>query len=116
MPTETWKRFSDNNSRKTCSMTIIFDWHKRFGKVERTPATISGVGDPLFPTVLRLFKSQLRVTRFQNREELKFAVRSAVAKLGVGFYKDVYRELVERQYEVSCAIVEALILAKECKT
>ena len=60
-------------------------------EVERTSATISGVGGPVFPT----FKSQLRGIVFQNREELKFAVRISVAKFGVDFYKDVYSKLVE---------------------
>ena len=72
-----------------------------FGKVERTSATIARVGDPVFQTVLRMFKSQLRGSRFQDREELKFAVRSAVAKFGVDFYKDVYSEFVERH--MKCA-------------
>ena len=36
-----------------------------FEEVERTSATISGVGDPVFLTALRMFKSHLR---FQNRE------------------------------------------------
>ena len=31
-PTETWKKFCDNDNRKTCFMTIIFDWHQRFLK------------------------------------------------------------------------------------
>ena len=44
----------------------------------------SGVGDPVIPaTELSTFKSQIRGARFQKREELKFAVRSAVAKFGV---------------------------------
>ena len=67
-----------------------------FWKVKRLSATISGVGDPVFPAVLRTFKSQLRGTQFQNREVLKFAVGSAVAKFDVDFYKDVYSKLVER--------------------
>ena len=55
--------------------------------VERASATISGVGDPVFPTALRMFKSQLR---FQHREELKFAVLSTVTKFDANFYKGVY--------------------------
>ena len=61
-----------------------------FGMVERTSETISGVGDPVNPAAdLSTFKSQLRGTRLQKREELEFAVRSAVAKFGMDFYKDV---------------------------
>ena len=61
-----------------------------FGMVERTSATIFGVRDSVFSTALRTFKFQLRGTRFKKREELKFAVRIAVAKFGVDLYKDVY--------------------------
>ena len=61
-----------------------------FGKVERTSATISGVGDPVIPAAdPSTFKSQLRGTRSQKREELEFSVRSAVEKFGVDFYKGV---------------------------
>ena len=61
-----------------------------FCKVEWTSATISGVRDPVIPAAdLSTFKSQLRGTRLQKRDELEFAVRSAVAKFGVDFYKDV---------------------------
>ena len=35
-------------------------------------------------------------TRLQKREELEFAVRSAVAKFGVDFYEDVCCEWVDR--------------------
>ena len=42
-----------------------------FGKVERTSATLSGVGDPVIPAAdLNMFKFQLRGTRLQKREEL----------------------------------------------
>ena len=44
---------------------LIFTGQSDFGEVERTSATISGVGDPIFRTALRMFKSQLR---FQHRE------------------------------------------------
>ena len=64
-----------------------------FGKVERTSATISRVGDPVMPAAdLSTFKSQLRGTRLQKREELEFVVRNAVAKFGIDFYKDVCSE------------------------
>ena len=85
-----------------------------FGIVDRTSAMIARVGDSVFQTVLRTFISQLRGTRFQNREELKFAVRSAVAKFSVDFYKDVYSELVERH--MKCAGCGGFYFEKECKT
>ena len=73
-----------------------------FGKVERTTATISRVGGPVIPAAdLSTFNTQLRGTRLHNREELEFAVRSAVAILGVDFYKDVCSEWVERH--IQCA-------------
>ena len=71
-----------------------------FGKVMRTSATISGVGDPVIPAAdLSTFKSQLRGTRLQKREELGFAVRSAVTKFGVDFYKDKCSEWMERHMQ-----------------
>ena len=61
-----------------------------FSKVERTSGTISGEGYPVIPAAdLSMFKSQLRGTRLQKREELAFAVCSAVAKFDVDFYKDI---------------------------
>ena len=55
-----------------------------FGMVERTSATISGVGDPVIPAAdLSTFKYQFRGTRLQKREKLEFAVRTAVAKFGM---------------------------------
>ena len=65
---------------------LCFTGKSDFGEVERTSATISGVGDPVFLTALRMFKSQLR---FQHREELKFAVLSTVTKFDASFHKDV---------------------------
>ena len=85
-----------------------------FCKVEWTSATIFGVGDPVIPaTELSKFKSQLRGTRFQKREDLKFAVHSAVAKFGVDFYKDAYSEWVERHMQ--CAACGGSYF-KKCKT
>ena len=53
------------------------------------------------------FKSQLRGTSLQKREELNFAVRSTVAKFRIDFYKDVccvgWRDIC------SALCVEALI-------
>ena len=78
-----------------------------FSKVERTSRTISEVGDPVNrATELSMFNSQLRGTWFQKREELKFAVRSAVVKFGVAFYKDVYCD---------CAACWGSYFVKECK-
>ena len=86
-----------------------------FGKVERTSATISGVGDPVISTAdLSTFKSQLRGTRLQKREELEFAVRSAVAKFDIDFYKDVCSEWVERHMQ--CAACGGSYFEKECRT
>ena len=85
-----------------------------FRKVVWTSATISGVGDPVFPAVLRTFKSQLRGTQFQNREVLKFAVGSAVAKFDADLNKDVYSKLVERH--MKCAVCGGSYFEKECKT
>ena len=84
-----------------------------FGKVERTSATISGVGYPLIPAAdLSTFKSQLRGTRLQKREELEFAVRRAVAKFGIDFYKEVCSEWVERHMQ--CAVFGGSYFEKEC--
>ena len=35
---------------------IVLTGTSDFGKIERISATIAGVGDPLFPTALRIFK------------------------------------------------------------
>ena len=43
----------------------------------------------MFPTALGTFKSQLCGTWFEKREKLKYTVRSALAKFGVDFNKDV---------------------------
>ena len=68
-----------------------------FGKVELTSATIFGVGDPVIPAAdLTTFKSQLRGTRLQKTEEFEFAVRCALVKFGIEFYKDLCSEWVER--------------------
>ena len=86
-----------------------------FVKVERTSTTISGVGDPVIPAAdLSTFKSQLRGTRLQKREELEFAVRSAVAKFGKDFYKDVCSKWVERHMQ--CAACGGAYFEKECRT
>ena len=55
-----------------------------------------GTGHPVFPTALGTFKSQLRGTRLQQREELKYTFRSALAKLGIDFNKDVYSKWIKR--------------------
>ena len=51
-----------------------------------------GTGDPV---ALGTFKFQRRYTRFQKIEELKYAVRSALAKFGVDFNIDVYSKWVD---------------------
>ena len=74
---------------RTCVLGRLFlSGTSNCGMVERTSATIFKVRDFVFPTALRTFKFYLRGTRFQNREELKFAVRSAVTELGEDFYTD----------------------------
>ena len=84
------------------------------GKVERTSSTISGVGDSVISAAdLSTFKFQLRSTRLQKREELEFAVRSAVAKFGVDLYKDVCSEWVERHMQ--CAACGGSYFEKECR-
>ena len=86
-----------------------------FGKVEWTSATISGEGDSVIPAAdLSTFKSQLRGTRFQKREELEFAVRSAVAKFDIDFYKDVCSEWGERHMQ--CAACGGSYFEKEYRT
>ena len=87
-----------------------------FREVERTSATISEAVDPVFRTALKTFKSQLRGTPFQNREELKFAVCSAVAKFGVDFYKDAYNELNFNKTYVKCMQILKLLLATVAKS
>ena len=54
-------------------------------------------------------------SRLQKREELKFAVRSVVAKFGEDFYyKDVYSELVARQMQ--CTACGGSYFEKEFRT
>ena len=73
------------------------------------------MGDPVIPAAdLSTLKSQLRGTRLQKREELEFAVRSAVAKFGVDFYKDVCSKWVERH--VQCAACGGSYLEKKYRT
>ena len=101
--------FREHNSGKTCTRSIILTGTSDFGKVERTSATISGVG---YPLILSTFKSQLRGTKLQKREELVFAVRRAVAKFGMDFYKDVCSEWVERHMQY--AVCGGSYFEKEC--
>ena len=47
-----------------------------FGKIERISATIAGVGDPVFPTALRIFKLLsfgLHVSVVEKSWKLQFA-------------------------------------------
>ena len=99
-PTETWTFLENITVGKRALDRSFLTGTSDFGMVERASATISGVGDPVIPTAdLSTFKSQLRGTRLQKREELEFAVRSAVAKFQVDFYKDVCSERVERHMQ-----------------
>ena len=50
----------------------------------------------------------------QKREELEFAVRSAVAKFGEDFYEDVCSEWVER--DMQCAAYGGSYCEKEYMT
>ena len=73
------------------------------------------MGDPVIPAAdLSTLKSQLRGTRLQKREELEFAVRSAVAKFGIDFYKDVCCQWVERHMQ--WAVCGGSYFEKECRT
>ena len=100
--------------RKRIQGRLFSNGTSDFSKAERTSPTISEVGDPVNrATELSMFKSQLRGTWFQKREELKFAVRSAVVKFGVAFYKDVYSDWVERH--MHCAAYGGSYFVKECK-
>ena len=67
-----------------------------FAKVEWTSATFLWNISPVFPTALGTFKPQLSGARFQKREELKYTVRSALAKFGVYFNKDVYSKWMKK--------------------
>ena len=88
-PTETWEFLVNIIVGKRVLGRLFSTSKSDFGKVVRTSAMLSGVGDPvILATELSTFKSQLRFTRFQKREELKFVVRSAVAKFDVDFHKN----------------------------
>ena len=115
MPTETWTFLENITVGKRVLDRSFLTGTSDFGKVERTSATISGVGDPVIPaTDLSTFKSHLRGIRLQKREELEFANRSAVAKFGIDFYKDVCSEWVERHMQ--CAACGGSYCEKECRT
>ena len=102
-PTETWTFLENIIVGKRVLDGTFLTGTSDFGKVERTSATISGVGCPLIPAAdLSTFKSHLRGTRVQKREELEFAVRRAAAKFGIDFHKDVCSEWVERHMQ--CAV------------
>ena len=57
------------------------------------------MGDPVFPAEPKHVLISASKTMHQKREELKFAVRGAVAKFGVDFYKEVCSEWVERHMQ-----------------
>ena len=74
-PTETWTFLENITVGKRVLDRSFLTGTSDFGKVERTSVTISGVRDPVIPAAdLSTFKSQLRGTRLQKREELEFAV------------------------------------------
>ena len=103
MPTDKLKFFSNYSRRKRVLGQLFLTVTGDFAKVEWTSATFFyGTEDPVFPTALGTFKSQLSGTRFQKREELKYTVRSALAKFGVDFNKDVYSKWMKRHNEVHC--------------
>ena len=92
-PTETWTFLENMTVGKHVLDRSFLTGTSDFGNVKRTSATISGVGDPVIPVAdLSTFKSQLRCAWLQKREELEFAVRSALAKFGKDFYKAVCSE------------------------
>ena len=114
-PTETWEFLVNIIVGKRVLGRLFSTSTSDYGKVVRTSAMLSGVGDPvILATELSTFKSQLRFTRFQKREELKFAVRSAVAKFGVDFHKDVYSDWVDRHMQ--CAACGGSYFVKEFNT
>ena len=85
-PTETWAFLENITVGKRVLDRSFLTGTSDIGKVEQTSATICGLGDPVIPAAdLSTFKSQLRGTRLQKREELEFSVRSAVAKFGLDF-------------------------------
>ena len=71
---------------KTCSRTITFEWHKRFWEGQ------ADISDDFWSERLRISDSikNVQISASRYNLELKFADRSAVAKFGVDFYKDVY--------------------------
>ena len=107
--------FREHNCGKTCSRSIIFEWHKRFryGLADFSDNFQSGrprnSGDRPKHILISASKTML-----QKREELEFAVRRAVAKFGVDFYKDVCNEWVERHMQ--CAAYGGSYCDKECMT
>ena len=46
----------------------MFDWQKRFGMVGWISVMIYGLGDPVFPTVTRAFRTQFWRTRRSVRD------------------------------------------------
>ena len=78
-----------------------------FEKIERTSATISGVGAL---RTFRLLSFRLHLSGLSS-EELKFAVCSAMARFGVDFYKDISTEWVERH--MKCAAYGGSYFEKE---
>ena len=67
-----------------------------FAKVEWTSATFLRNRIPCVSNSARNVQISALRNRVQKREELKYTVRSALAKFGVDFNKDVYSKWVKR--------------------
>ena len=67
-----------------------------FGKIKRLSATIAGVGDPVFPTALRLFKLLsfgLHGSGVEKSWKLQFAEQ--LARFGLHCHKDMSSECID---------------------
>ena len=57
-PIETWNFFSSNDSVKKCCRTIMLTGTSDSGMVGWISVMIYSLGDPIFPTELRAFKTR----------------------------------------------------------
>ena len=64
--------FREHNSGKTCTRSIILTGTSDFGKVERTSATISGMGYPPNPKHI-----QISASRYKAPEKRRVSIRSS---------------------------------------
>ena len=82
----------------------MFRWHKIFceGNEDISDLKRSGrppvVTDNGIRTVLR-FKSDLRGTRYNDRHNLRMAVRSNVSHYEKDWYRSIFRQWVERHHK-----------------